>query len=54
MILIVGLTLINFGWGRVLARTAKAKRRVGPPMALGVVLDLGVLSSAAIRQLLYE
>jgi alginate O-acetyltransferase complex protein AlgI len=43
LILIVGLTLINYGWGRALARRAAAGLSCRAVLALGLTMNLGVL-----------
>jgi D-alanyl-lipoteichoic acid acyltransferase DltB (MBOAT superfamily) len=43
LILIVSLTVFNYNWGRLLARRAAAGRSRGLALALGLVVNLGVL-----------
>jgi len=43
LILIIGLTIANYSWGRLLARRAAAGLSTGLALALGVTLNLGML-----------
>jgi len=43
LILIIGLTVVNYGWGRLLAQRAAAGLPRGALLALGVALNLGML-----------